>query len=91
MGTLVPRGYGGAGLGGAHPLPLRFQHVEYCIMVIGVPNVGKSSLINSLRRQHLRKGTSAVGGAGTGSRAGTTLQSLRPQLTEGAVGTRRPS
>ena len=62
MGTLVPRGYGGAGLGGAHPLPLRFQHVESCIMVIGVPNVGKSSLINSLRRQHLRKGTSAVVG-----------------------------
>lgn len=27
-------------------------------MVIGVPNVGKSSLINSLRRQHLRKGSS---------------------------------
>lgn len=32
-------------------------------MVIGVPNVGKSSLINSLRRQHLRKGKAArVGG-----------------------------
>lgn len=30
-------------------------------MVIGVPNVGKSSLINSLRRQHLRKGTGACG------------------------------
>lgn len=28
-------------------------------MVIGVPNVGKSSLINSLRRQHLRRGTAA--------------------------------
>lgn len=26
-------------------------------MVIGVPNVGKSSLINSLRRLHLKKGT----------------------------------
>uniref|UniRef100_A0A4W2IDA1 Mitochondrial GTPase 1 n=1 Tax=Bos indicus x Bos taurus TaxID=30522 RepID=A0A4W2IDA1_BOBOX len=39
------------------------QHVEYCIMVIGVPNVGKSSLINSLRRQHLRKGKATrVGG-----------------------------
>lgn len=41
----------------------RGEHVEYCIMVIGVPNVGKSSLINSLRRQHLRKGKAArVGG-----------------------------
>ncbi|XP_020929619.1 mitochondrial ribosome-associated GTPase 1 isoform X4 [Sus scrofa] len=36
----------------------RGESVEYCIMVIGVPNVGKSSLINALRRQHLRKGTS---------------------------------
>ncbi|XP_070288253.1 mitochondrial ribosome-associated GTPase 1 isoform X3 [Myotis yumanensis] len=34
----------------------RGENVEFCIMVIGVPNVGKSSLINSLRRQHLRKG-----------------------------------
>ncbi|OBS72661.1 hypothetical protein A6R68_12739 [Neotoma lepida] len=33
------------------------QNLEYCIMVVGVPNVGKSSLINSLRRQHLRTGT----------------------------------
>lgn len=32
------------------------QNLEYCIMVVGVPNVGKSSLINSLRRQHLRTG-----------------------------------
>lgn len=32
-------------------------------MVIGVPNVGKSSLINSLRRQHLKKGKATrVGG-----------------------------
>ncbi|KAK1333418.1 hypothetical protein QTO34_005801 [Cnephaeus nilssonii] len=41
----------------------RGENVEFCIMVIGVPNVGKSSLINSLRRQHLRKGKAArVGG-----------------------------
>ncbi|TEA25408.1 hypothetical protein DBR06_SOUSAS13210046, partial [Sousa chinensis] len=42
----------------------RGENLEYCIMVIGVPNVGKSSLINSLRRQHLRKGRKAtrVGG-----------------------------
>ncbi|XP_054546227.1 mitochondrial ribosome-associated GTPase 1 [Talpa occidentalis] len=41
----------------------RAEHLEHCIMVIGVPNVGKSSLINSLRRQHLRKGKATrVGG-----------------------------
>ena len=26
-------------------------------MVVGMPNVGKSSLINSLRRKYLKKGT----------------------------------
>ncbi|XP_042558089.1 mitochondrial ribosome-associated GTPase 1 isoform X2 [Dipodomys spectabilis] len=41
----------------------RAENLEYCIMVVGVPNVGKSSLINSLRRQHLRIGSAArVGG-----------------------------
>ncbi|KAH0624388.1 hypothetical protein JD844_031794 [Phrynosoma platyrhinos] len=41
----------------------RSENVESCIMVIGVPNVGKSSLINSMRRVHLRKGkASTVGG-----------------------------
>ncbi|XP_065699425.1 mitochondrial ribosome-associated GTPase 1 isoform X2 [Patagioenas fasciata] len=39
------------------------QSTEYNILVIGVPNVGKSSLINSLRRLHLKKGkATAVGG-----------------------------
>ncbi|XP_029465464.1 mitochondrial ribosome-associated GTPase 1 isoform X2 [Rhinatrema bivittatum] len=41
----------------------RAEALDYCIMVIGVPNVGKSSLINALRRCHLRKGkASRVGG-----------------------------
>lgn len=29
---------------------------NYCLMVIGVPNVGKSSFINALRRTNLKKG-----------------------------------
>lgn len=35
---------------------------EYCLMIIGVPNVGKSSLTNVMRNRHLKmKGASAVG------------------------------
>ncbi|XP_070697115.1 mitochondrial ribosome-associated GTPase 1 [Pempheris klunzingeri] len=41
----------------------RYENLNYCLMVIGVPNVGKSSLINSLRRTNLKKGrASRVGG-----------------------------
>lgn len=41
----------------------REETTNYCLMVIGVPNVGKSSLINSLRRTYLKKGrASKVGG-----------------------------
>ncbi|XP_066535203.1 mitochondrial ribosome-associated GTPase 1 [Hoplias malabaricus] len=44
----------------------RFHREEdrhYCLMVIGVPNVGKSSLINALRRTNMKKGkASRVGG-----------------------------
>ncbi|XP_029134979.1 mitochondrial ribosome-associated GTPase 1 [Labrus bergylta] len=41
----------------------REENTNYCMMVIGVPNVGKSSLINSLRRTNLKKGrASRVGG-----------------------------
>ncbi|XP_064125178.1 mitochondrial ribosome-associated GTPase 1 isoform X1 [Loxodonta africana] len=41
----------------------RGENLEYCVMVIGIPNVGKSSLINSIRRLHLRKGKATrVGG-----------------------------
>ncbi|XP_074532071.1 mitochondrial ribosome-associated GTPase 1 [Halichoeres trimaculatus] len=41
----------------------REESTGFCLMVIGVPNVGKSSLINSLRRTNLKKGrASRVGG-----------------------------
>ncbi|KAJ8332641.1 hypothetical protein SKAU_G00424300 [Synaphobranchus kaupii] len=41
----------------------REEDTHYCLMVIGVPNVGKSSLINALRRTNLKKGrASKVGG-----------------------------
>ncbi|NXP25145.1 MTG1 GTPase, partial [Scytalopus superciliaris] len=41
----------------------RAESSEYNILVIGVPNTGKSSLINSLRRLHLKKGkATTVGG-----------------------------
>uniref|UniRef100_A0A3Q3WHY4 Mitochondrial GTPase 1 n=1 Tax=Mola mola TaxID=94237 RepID=A0A3Q3WHY4_MOLML len=41
----------------------KVKNTNYCLMVIGVPNVGKSSFINSLRRTNLKKGrASRVGG-----------------------------
>lgn len=36
---------------------------DHCVMMIGVPNVGKSSLINSLRNRFLHKGNAALVGA----------------------------
>ncbi|NXD78379.1 MTG1 GTPase, partial [Halcyon senegalensis] len=52
-----------AKLVGMSPRYHRAENTEYSILVIGVPNVGKSSLINSLRRLHLKKGkATAVGG-----------------------------
>ncbi|XP_060096754.1 mitochondrial ribosome-associated GTPase 1 isoform X1 [Heteronotia binoei] len=44
----------------------RAENVETSIMVIGVPNVGKSSVINSLRRLHLKKGKASSVGAEPG-------------------------
>ncbi|XP_050305497.1 mitochondrial GTPase 1 [Anthonomus grandis grandis] len=39
---------------------------NYNIMVIGVPNVGKSSLVNALRARHLNKGKASPVGANAG-------------------------
>uniref|UniRef100_A0A665UHR0 Mitochondrial ribosome-associated GTPase 1 n=1 Tax=Echeneis naucrates TaxID=173247 RepID=A0A665UHR0_ECHNA len=48
---------------GSTPRFNRDEMTNYCLMVVGVPNVGKSSLINSLRRTNLKKGrASKVGG-----------------------------
>ncbi|NXL51190.1 MTG1 GTPase, partial [Podilymbus podiceps] len=44
----------------------RAESSEYSILVIGVPNVGKSSLINSLRRLHLKKGKATMVGGEPG-------------------------
>ncbi|NWR28174.1 MTG1 GTPase, partial [Tachuris rubrigastra] len=44
----------------------RAESSEFNILVIGVPNMGKSSLINSLRRLHLKKGKATVVGAEPG-------------------------
>lgn len=44
----------------------RFNRTEvnsYCIMIIGVPNVGKSSLLNYLRNKYLKKSSAARVGA----------------------------
>ncbi|XP_033881098.1 mitochondrial ribosome-associated GTPase 1 [Acipenser ruthenus] len=41
----------------------RTENIEYCLLVIGIPNVGKSSFVNALRRMHIKKGkASKVGG-----------------------------
>lgn len=40
----------------------RTENQDYNMMIVGVPNVGKSSLTNTLRNRHLKtKGASAVG------------------------------
>lgn len=44
----------------------RNEDREFSVMVIGVPNVGKSSLINVLRNKYTRKGSAAAVGAKAG-------------------------
>ncbi|KAF2900374.1 hypothetical protein ILUMI_05797 [Ignelater luminosus] len=41
----------------------RSNEEDFCIMIIGIPNVGKSSLVNSLRNRFLRKASAAPVGA----------------------------
>lgn len=44
----------------------RSENQDSCLMVIGVPNVGKSTLINSLRNKYLLRGNAAPVGAAPG-------------------------
>lgn len=44
----------------------RSNEEDYNIMIIGVPNVGKSSLVNALRIKHLKKGKASHVGAAPG-------------------------
>lgn len=50
----------------------RSEEKDFNIMIIGVPNVGKSSLINILRNRHLKK----TGSAAVGAIAGITRSVL---------------
>lgn len=44
----------------------RANSQEYCVMIIGIPNVGKSSLTNSLRNKFLKKPNASPVGAQPG-------------------------
>nr|CAH7744156.1 unnamed protein product [Callosobruchus chinensis] len=44
----------------------RSEEEDFNIMIIGVPNVGKSSLVNALRIRHLGKGNASPTGAAPG-------------------------
>nr|XP_018901756.1 PREDICTED: mitochondrial GTPase 1 [Bemisia tabaci] len=46
----------------------RAEVKEFSLMVIGVPNVGKSTFLNHIRKSNIKKG----GGAKTGAKAGIT-------------------
>ncbi|XP_058527467.1 mitochondrial ribosome-associated GTPase 1 isoform X3 [Ochotona princeps] len=69
----------------------REENLDYCVMVVGIPNVGKSSLINSLRRQHLRKGKATrVGGEPGITRAVTSRIQVGSQAPTPAAADRPP-
>lgn len=44
----------------------RSDQKEFCIMIIGVPNVGKSSLVNIMRNKYLKKRAASAVGAVAG-------------------------
>lgn len=44
----------------------RTENEDYNMMIIGVPNVGKSSVINALRNMYLKKGKATIVGAEPG-------------------------
>lgn len=44
----------------------RSDEKEFCVMIIGVPNVGKSSLVNILRNKYLKKKAASAVGAVAG-------------------------
>lgn len=50
----------------------RIEQQDLCMMVIGVPNVGKSSLINALRKNNLMRGNASP----VGPKAGVTKSVL---------------
>ena len=60
-----------------------FQAEDYNLLIIGVPNVGKSSLINLLRRVNLKKGKKATRVAPEAGVTRSVLEKIKVRLDEG--------
>lgn len=50
----------------SHPRYKKTELSMYNVMVIGIPNIGKSSFINTVRRTHVQKGNATAVGAKAG-------------------------